>query len=132
MEFDHFKTVCQSSGCCLRRKALTPMLATKAPAHFDRRREMRLEGVAYQADEANELMAVKPFDRPEAVTMLIEAGLDSADEGIGLIPRQRRREMLHHLRVGVERREGRAVVVAPTTQEQSSGLEFHRHANLPR
>src|SRR3546814_17877708 len=48
---------------------------------------------------------------------------DALSQAIALRRRQRRREVRHHLRVGVQGRKGREVAVSPGPQEEALGGE---------
>jgi hypothetical protein len=85
------------------------------------------------ASNAGTPSPVKPMRAPSCSSahnpkpVRLEAGLDAVDEGVALRPVQRGREVRHDLRVGVERRERRAVAVAPAPQQQPLGAELVDH-----
>lgn len=59
------------------------------------------------------------LERPEAEPVLLDVRLDTGDQGVALLPDERRREEAHDLRVGVDRSKRRPVVLAPAAQEKA-------------
>jgi hypothetical protein len=62
--------------------------------------------------------------------MLVEARLDAVDQGVALLPSERREEMLHHPGVGVHRRERRPIPLEAATEHQAVGCD-HAHPHSP-
>src|SRR3546814_1622332 len=76
-----------------------------------------------QADEAYEGRDAGDFRSPPAEAPLAHRRADALSQAIALRRRQRRREVRHHLRVGVQGRKGREVAVSPGPQEEALGGE---------
>ena len=74
---------------------------------------MRLEGRHDEADEADERRHSGHLDRPGPEAVGREVLLGAARERVALGARQQRRQVLHHARVGVERRERLAILGPP-------------------
>lgn len=89
-----------------------------------RRRELGLEGRDIETHEANEGRAVDDLDRPEAPPSLVEHTALGVDEFVGLTPRQRRQEVLHHFGIGIHLSPRASIGVAPLTQEKALGAEL--------
>jgi len=79
-----------------------------------------------QADEPDELGHAGYLDRPETEAVLCEVRLDPVGEAVALGARHRPREMLHHLGIGIHRRERRAVGGAPAAHHEALGAEGWR------
>src|SRR5882757_6350334 len=83
---------------------------------------MSLERNHLQADETDERRrAIQQLDRPEAVAVPVEVPGDPLYEGVALLARLHGREVLHHLRIGVQRGERLEVGLAPFAQQQPFG-----------
>ena len=90
------------------------MLSGEAPADLEHRAtEDRVGGV--QSDEPGELGYAGHFDSPEPKTLLLHTRDDAVEGRIGFLTRSDGGEVLHHLGVGVQRREWHAVARAPGT-----------------
>ena len=100
-------------------------------ASRSRARDVRGRVRRIQSDEADEVCDTRHFDGPETEPLSFHARNDPVDPDIGLLARARPREVLHHFRVRVERREWRAVVGAPRTQEQPRGSERRDRRHRP-
>lgn len=93
----------------LGREALAPVIKGEPPGDLRARRERQRGGGNVQSNETNELTGCLAFDRPDTPTPLGDVSLAAIRQGITLNPGERRREELHHARVGIESGEGRAV-----------------------
>ena len=85
---------------------------------------MGLEPRHRQAGEADELSGGDDLDRPQPEPVLLEAGLDVIDERVAVLPCESPGEVLHDLRVGVQRGELLPVSLSPSTQQQPPGAQF--------
>ncbi len=99
--------------------AVAPGAAGEPPAELHRGREVGIEADRLQARVADELAA--GLERPQAPAALVEARLDLVDERVALLARHRRREMPHHLGIGVQRSERRPVGLLPAPHQKSLG-----------
>ena len=106
------------------RDPLAPVCARQAPARLDGRRERYVIRDRGEPDEAGQLAARLQLDRPQPVAVALEGGLQALDRKRGLRPRERLREVLHHLRVGVERRERIEILTPPAAQQQPLGAQL--------
>src|SRR5438270_5220663 len=105
--------------------AMTPMRPAQPPSHLDRRGEGRLEHRLVEADEADESRDARHLDRPEAEAAALEFLLDPAHEGSAVGPGAHSvEEMLHHDRVGIDRRERIEIGVSPAAQQEPLRTEF--------
>ena len=107
--------------------AASPRRVSEAPTDLDRRREVRLEARPSQSGESEELARAPLLECPKPPTVSFESRLDPIDQLVALRSRERRREVLHHGRIGIERRERRSIarpqrrshrrsVLSPATQ----------------
>ena len=105
-------------------EAAAPVRARQPPPDLDRRRERRLERHRVEADETDEGARRVVLDCPQAPSAPLEGSDDAVGEGIALHLRQRAREVLHHLGVGVECRERCQVAFAPAAKQEPSGTKL--------
>ena len=106
----------------LRRVAVTPVLRREAPADLDARHEP-----GRRRGPVNPMHAPSRSTHHEAVPVLGPVGQHAVDVGVGLGPGLQRPEELHHERIGVDRRVGRAIGVRPTAQQQALGADLGDH-----
>src|ERR1700722_5573855 len=102
----------------LARKAPTPVGPCQAPADLDSGREGNRDVHGGEARESDEELLLRKLDRPEAVAPPLEARLRPLDHRDALGSRERRREVLHHVLVGVHRGKRLAVACQPAPQQQ--------------
>src|SRR6266851_346792 len=95
------KAIAKGSFSALRCIAPTPMLSRKPPANLHARGEMGHEPGDRQPQRAGESRVAAKLDRPETEPMLVEVCPVAGHRGGALVPRERGRKILHHLRVGI-------------------------------
>ena len=84
---------------------------------------MCLERGDGEADEAHEVDYARRLDRPEAEAVAREMVTDATGDHVTLGASQDLGKELHHLRIGVQRREGREVLLPPLAQAQARGRQ---------
>lgn len=111
-------------------EARAPMLSRKPPTYLDAGGKMRVERGHGKPDEADEriVRVVKALGREEAEAMPLEARSNSRCQAIALTSPECRRQVARDLRIGVQGGEGRQVLIAPRTQEQTRS---HDDASIP-
>ena len=104
--------------------ALVPGALIESPAHLliSGARNTIRHGV--EPREADELTGLENLKSPEPKTLLIEACIDAVDEVVTLSRIQRSREVAHHFGVGVQRREGCPVRIAPTPHQKALCMDL--------
>ncbi|MCY1181583.1 hypothetical protein D9M73_220950 [compost metagenome] len=92
------------------------MRAHEAPTDFHRRGERCLEVHVLQAEHADESAIVAAFHHPLTKAVVLEMLEYARGQGIAFLAAHARGEMAHYLGVGIQRGEGRQVIVAPGAQ----------------
>ncbi len=108
--------------------APTPVVRGKTPTDLDAGREVRLEVRNGESNEPNERHHAGNFNGPEAEAVPVECFLELTRQRIALFSRQRRQEVLHDARIGVQRGEWRPVRRKPGAQSQPIGQDFRSHS----
>lgn len=124
IEPDRVETVRESRARSLGSQPLVPKFARHPPTDFDTGSE---EGFEYQVDHshhASELTSFPVFGGPEREAVLAAVSFDAVRESVALFACQRRGEVPHHLRIGIERSEWFAVFRLPIAKQQS-GRDDH-------
>ena len=100
---------------------MSPRVLGEAPSDLDARGERRRPRWCGETDEPDELAGVSVTSTAHRPKPLFQPCADPLDHLVALLRGQRRREVLHHVGIGVQRRVGRLVVVAPLAQQQAVG-----------
>ncbi|MNJ75210.1 hypothetical protein D3C77_722650 [compost metagenome] len=87
---------------------------------------MCLEVHILQAEHADEGTIARALHYPLAEAVVLEMLAYACGQCVAFLAALARGEMAHHLGVGIQRGEGRQVVVAPGAQAQARGVEFYR------
>ena len=113
--------------------APAPVFGRQPPADLHARREGSLESGNRQADGSRERRNVGDLYGPQSETVPIEVRLDTGDQRVASVPRQRGRQIPHHLRVGVHGGERGPVSRDPSPEPQPLGSKFSRPGHgMPR
>ena len=108
-----------------RSRSPAPRPRGQPPADLDRGREVGQERHLREPGEADQRARAALLDRPDARSRCVsKRGVDRVEHQVRALARQRRREVLHHDRIGVERREGVAVLLVPAAKDQALGLQM--------
>src|SRR5215472_4467255 len=121
VEAERAETEIEGGPGAFGRIAPTPMRPGQPPADLDARGERRLEIADREADEADEGCDLRKLDGPEAEAMIGDMLPDFASGLLAPRARPRAAIMLHDLRIGVERREGGKVLIAPGPEDEALG-----------
>jgi hypothetical protein len=104
--------------------APTPVATSQTPAELDRGRERDVDLDRVEPDVAREWRLTWDLHRPQAVSAVLEGALEALDRCFAARAGERRRVVLHHLLIGVERREVIDVGCSPAAQEQALGPQL--------
>src|SRR5581483_1859057 len=88
--------------------------------------ECRFEWHIGNADETNERRYTCQFCGKEAKPMLPVMSFDALRDAVALLPVQARRKELHHLGVGIQKRERLPVGSTPWSQQKSRSSDHKR------
>lgn len=104
-------------------KPFAPMRASKAPADFYGRLSDAGNGEVHgiEADEADKFSGGAEFGGEQAETLLLDLRLGPAGGCVAFIFGERAGEKFADGGIGVQRGEGREVVVFPLTEDEASG-----------
>ena len=97
----------------LGRETVSPGPRSETPADLDGGGEVRFPWDSREPGEPDECSGVPSLEGPQPEASRIESGFELLDECNALVPRQRRREVLHDAWIGVHRRERRTIVITP-------------------
>lgn len=104
----------------LAREAAPPSRAREAPGDLDRGREMRVEADAMQPHESDEGLTAFDFHGPGPEAVLGEVGVDAVCEAVARGAVEHSAQMHHHLRIGVQAREGFTISVPKRAEHESA------------
>ena len=96
--------------------AVAPVGRRQPPADLHAGGARQIVARPRQPDKTDKRRAAFHFHRPQPPAVLLQEGADAFGLRAAFLGRHRRREIAHDLRIGVERGEGRQVVVAPGAQ----------------
>jgi hypothetical protein len=104
--------------------SVAPIGVVKPPPDLDGGHEVSLQTRSIQPHEANEGRAVTDLDGPQSPPFAVDGRVRMPYEDTALRASERRREVTHHLRIRIHRRERREVTVAPLSELQALRREL--------